>query len=102
MCVCRPCVVELDKGRIRPLERLCRGGLVNTTTSLPSFDRQDPLGLDAALSEQERAVRDTVRRFGADRISPYIADWFERGELPGVRELAKEMGGLGLLGMHLT
>jgi glutaryl-CoA dehydrogenase len=75
---------------------------VNKTASLPSFDPQDPLGLDAQLSDQERAVRDTVRRFGADRISPYIADWFERGELPGVRELAKEMGGLGLLGMHLT
>ena len=35
----------------------------------------------------------------ADRILPEVAGWFERGELP--RELAKELGELGLLGMHL-
>ena len=59
----------------------------------------DFLDLDRLLSEEERLIRDTTRGFVADRILPEVAGWFERGELP--RELAKELGDLGLLGMHL-
>jgi glutaryl-CoA dehydrogenase len=59
----------------------------------------DFLDLDRLLSEEERLIRDTVRSFVADKVLPEIAGWFERGELP--RELAKELGSLGLLGMHL-
>ncbi len=59
----------------------------------------DLLRIDDELSDDERLVRDTVRKFAADRIMPYIADWFEAGTLP--RELAPELGQLGLLGMHL-
>jgi glutaryl-CoA dehydrogenase len=70
-------------------------------TSQPRFDPHDPLDLDSQLSAEEIAIRDTVRAFCADRITPHIAEWFERGELPTARELAKEMGRLGLLGMHL-
>jgi glutaryl-CoA dehydrogenase len=60
----------------------------------------DLLRIDDELSDDERLVRDTVRKFAADRILPHIADWFEAGTLP--RELAPELGALGLLGMHLT
>jgi glutaryl-CoA dehydrogenase len=59
----------------------------------------DFLDLDHLLSEEERLIRDTTRGFVADRVLPEVAGWFERGELP--RELAKELGDLGLLGMHL-
>ena len=59
----------------------------------------DFLDLDHLLSEEERLIRDTTRSFVTDRILPEVAGWFERGELP--RELAKELGDLGLLGMHL-
>jgi glutaryl-CoA dehydrogenase len=59
----------------------------------------DFLTIDRLLSEEERLIRDTVRGFVADRVLPEVAGWFERGELP--RELAKELGALGLLGMHL-
>jgi glutaryl-CoA dehydrogenase len=59
----------------------------------------DFLAIDQLLSEEERLIRDTVRSFVADKVLPEIAGWFERGELP--RELAKELGALGLLGMHL-
>jgi glutaryl-CoA dehydrogenase len=59
----------------------------------------DLLRIDDELTDEERLVRDTVRKFAADRIMPYIADWFEAGTLP--RELAPELGKLGLLGMHL-
>jgi glutaryl-CoA dehydrogenase len=68
----------------------------------PSTDSAgiDLLRIDDELTAEERLVRDTVRSFAADRIMPYIADWFEAGTLP--RELAPELGKLGLLGMHLT
>jgi glutaryl-CoA dehydrogenase len=68
--------------------------------TLPAFNPQDPLGLDASLSDDEIAVRDTVRQFCAEHVLPHIAEWFEIGDLP-VRELAKHFGQLGLLGMHL-
>ncbi|MDF3290430.1 acyl-CoA dehydrogenase family protein [Streptomyces silvisoli] len=67
----------------------------------PSFDPLDPLGLDDLLSDEDRAVRETVRRWAADRVLPNIAEWYERGELPGIRELARELGAIGALGMSL-
>ena len=60
----------------------------------------DLLRIDDELTAEERLVRDTVRAFAADRILPQVADWFEAGTLP--RELAPEIGKLGLLGMHQT
>jgi glutaryl-CoA dehydrogenase len=59
----------------------------------------DFLGIDALLSDEEKMVRDTARRFVADRVLPGIEKWFEEGEFP--REVAPELGRLGLLGMHL-
>ncbi len=67
-----------------------------------SFTRPDPLdflAVDALLDDEERLVRDTVKSFVADRILPDIAEWWEDGILPN--GLAKEMGALGLFGMHL-
>ena len=62
-------------------------------------DPKDFLDTDALLGDDERLIRDTVREFVADRILPDVAEWFEAGTFP--KELAKEMGRLGLLGMHL-
>jgi glutaryl-CoA dehydrogenase len=42
----------------------------------------DILRIDDELTDEERLVRDTVRKFAADRILPNIADWFEAGTLP--------------------
>jgi glutaryl-CoA dehydrogenase len=58
------------------------------------------LAVDTLLSDEERDIRDTVRRFADTRLRPAVTDWFESGTLP-VRDLAKEFGALGLLGMHL-
>ncbi|MHA6763546.1 acyl-CoA dehydrogenase family protein [Streptacidiphilus sp. PAMC 29251] len=66
-----------------------------------ALDPRDPLGFDDLLDAEELAVRDTVRAWANDRVMPYIADWYERGELPEVRELARELGSIGALGMHL-
>jgi len=67
---------------------------------MAGLDPSDFLGLDALLSDEELALRDTVRRFVRDRVLPGIADWFERAEFPV--DMAKEVGALGLFGMHLT
>ncbi|MGP4091977.1 acyl-CoA dehydrogenase family protein, partial [Streptomyces sp. KR55] len=56
---------------------------------------------DSQLSDDELAVRDTIRKFCAEHVTPYVGDWFEAGDLPTARELAKEFGKLGVLGMHL-
>ncbi|MEV6100750.1 acyl-CoA dehydrogenase family protein [Nocardia sp. NPDC051981] len=56
--------------------------------------------IDSLLSDEERAIRDTVRAFAAERLRPRVAEWFEAGTFPA-RELAPELGKLGLLGMHL-
>ncbi|GAT14506.1 acyl-CoA dehydrogenase family protein [Mycolicibacterium thermoresistibile] len=60
----------------------------------------DLLDLDALLTPEDIELRDTVRRFGEQRLRPHVADWFESGQIP-VRELAADLGKLGLLGMHL-
>jgi glutaryl-CoA dehydrogenase len=61
----------------------------------------DLVEIDEFLSADEKAVRDAVRQVCDKSVDPYVADWFERGELPVARELAKELGAMGLLGMHL-
>jgi glutaryl-CoA dehydrogenase len=57
------------------------------------------LGVDHLLSAEERDIQAAVRDFVDRRVKPYIADWFERGEID--LGLMKEAGALGLLGMHL-
>ncbi|QGN57421.1 acyl-CoA dehydrogenase family protein [Nostocoides sp. HKS02] len=64
---------------------------------------QTPLGLfatDTLIHDEDRAMAQTVRRFVDDRIRPEIAAWYEAGHIPA-RDLAKELGALGVLGMHL-
>jgi glutaryl-CoA dehydrogenase len=65
-----------------------------------ALDRLDLLDLDDDLDDEDRMLRDTVRKFADDRLRPNIRQWFEEGTLPA-RELAQEFGALGVLGMHL-
>ncbi|GAA1365386.1 hypothetical protein GCM10009596_29340 [Arthrobacter rhombi] len=57
------------------------------------------LNLDGLLSAPELELRDKVRAFVDARIRPNIAAWYEDAHFPV--EIAREMGELGLLGMHL-
>jgi glutaryl-CoA dehydrogenase len=59
----------------------------------------DFLEIDRLLADEDRMIRDTVRKFVHDRVLPGIEDWFESGHFP--KEIAPELGRLGLLGMHL-
>jgi glutaryl-CoA dehydrogenase len=72
---------------------------VATTAKPTAIDPADFLGTDALLDDEERAIRDTVRQWVRERIVPNVGEWFEQGILP--RELAQEVGQLGLFGMHL-
>jgi glutaryl-CoA dehydrogenase len=63
------------------------------------LDPSDFLDVEALLSDEERLIRDTVRDFVRDRVLPGIDEWFEQGVFP--KEVATELGRLGLLGMHL-
>lgn len=56
--------------------------------------------IDALLSEEERAIAEVVRDYVDAHITPHVADWFDAGHIPA-RDLAKDFGELGLLGMHL-
>ncbi|BFV56188.1 acyl-CoA dehydrogenase family protein [Kitasatospora sp. CMC57] len=65
-----------------------------------SPDPADLLAVGELLTDEERLIRDTVRKFADEKIRPYVGDWFERGVFPA-KELAPELGKLGVLGMHL-
>ena len=70
-----------------------------TRTTAP--DSPDQLfDIDSLLDDDEKAVRAAVRQVVDERVKPYVADWYQSGQLPA-RELAKQFGEIGLLGMHL-
>ncbi|NUW41414.1 acyl-CoA dehydrogenase family protein [Nonomuraea rhodomycinica] len=56
--------------------------------------------LDGLLTDEERDIRAAVRQVCDREIRPHVAGWFEAGELPA-RELARTLGSVGVLGMHL-
>ena len=69
--------------------------------SLPAPDPADPAALDDLLSDDEIQIRAAVRQTLDAIAEPYIAEWFEQGSIPNIRELTRELGSLGVLGMHL-
>jgi glutaryl-CoA dehydrogenase len=62
-------------------------------------DPSDFLGVDAGLTAEERDIRDAVRDYAQAELAPRISEWYESNTLP--RDIAKGLGSLGLLGMHL-
>ncbi|MBS1837823.1 MAG: acyl-CoA dehydrogenase family protein, partial [Actinobacteria bacterium] len=50
-------------------------------------DPHDVLATDALLTDDERMLRDTVRRFVRDRILPDVGEWFDTGTFP--KEMSK-------------
>ncbi|HET8663450.1 MAG TPA: acyl-CoA dehydrogenase family protein [Nocardioides sp.] len=59
----------------------------------------DFLQVDDLLTDEDRAIRDTVRDFAQSELAPHIAEWYDEGTLPD--DLGPRLGKLGLLGMHL-
>src|SRR5579871_2410610 len=70
------------------------------TAAAEKIRPKDYLALDHLLSDEERDIRDTVRAFVRDRVLPNVGEWFEEARIP--LELARELGQIGVLGMHLS
>ncbi len=62
-------------------------------------DPYDLLAIDSLLSDDEKALRATVRSFVDAEVRPRIADWYENAIFPV--ELVPKLAALGLLGMHI-
>ena len=60
---------------------------------------RDFYDIDRQLSEEERAVRDSVRRFVDERVLPIIGDCYVQGRFP--REILPELAELGVFGANL-
>lgn len=60
---------------------------------------QDFFNIDSQLSDEERAIRDSVRRFVDDKVLPIIGQAYVEGKFP--KELIPEMAELGVLGANL-
>jgi glutaryl-CoA dehydrogenase len=64
-----------------------------------SFTGVDFYEFDSLLSEEERAVRDTVRTWVDENLMPIIGDCYIEGRFP--KELIPQMAELGLFGANL-
>jgi glutaryl-CoA dehydrogenase len=65
----------------------------------PKFHGVDFYNLDTLLSEEERAVRDTVRGWVDDNLLPIIGQCYVEGRFP--KQLIPGMAELGLFGANL-
>jgi glutaryl-CoA dehydrogenase len=70
-----------------------------TATARSRFTGVDFFALDSLLSEEERAVRDTIRTWVDDHLMPIIGECYVEGRFP--RELIPGMAELGLFGANL-
>lgn len=56
--------------------------------------------MDFALSEEQQAIYDTARGFGADHVAPHARDWERDGTIP--KALWSEMAALGFAGLNVS
>jgi glutaryl-CoA dehydrogenase len=72
---------------------------MSPATATSRFTGVDFYGFDTLLSEEERAIRDTVRSWVDDNLMPIIGDCYIEGRFP--RELIPQMAELGFYGANL-
>jgi glutaryl-CoA dehydrogenase len=75
--------------------------MMTAIAKTPSISASDLAGIDLMLTQEERDVRQAVRAFVSTEVQPHVASWFEEGRVDDIRGLAKKLGSIGLLGMHL-
>jgi len=73
--------------------------LSETAMTLKTLNPFDLFDVRSLLSEEERAVQDSVARFTDERVLPIIGDCFDQGRFPD--ELIPEIADMGLLGSTL-
>ena len=72
---------------------------MNAPTNNPVFSWQDPLLVEAQLTDEERMIRESARTYAQDKLMPRVveANRHERFD----RDVLSEMGALGFLGSTL-
>jgi glutaryl-CoA dehydrogenase len=75
--------------------------MATTSVSKPKANPLDFLEIDSLLSDEERLIRDNVRAYAQEKVLPRVPEWFEQGTFDS-RGVAREMGELEVLGMHLS
>ncbi len=65
------------------------------------FKGVDYYNMDELLTEDEKMIRDMVRKFIENEIAPLVVDAFHKEEPLDLRDLAAKMGELGLIGAFL-
>ena len=82
---------------------MANAALAAIPSALPSVELKahaaDLFNIDAALTEEERAIRDTVRAYVDEHIIPIIGDCHVQGRFP--KELIPGLAELGVLGANL-
>ncbi|HEU4699813.1 MAG TPA: acyl-CoA dehydrogenase family protein, partial [Gemmatimonadales bacterium] len=72
---------------------------MTTTSPTSQFTGVDFYNIDSILSEEERAVRDTVRAWVDEHLMPVIGDCYIEGKFP--KQLIPGMAELGMFGANL-
>lgn len=75
--------------------------MATTSVRKPKANPRDFLEIDSLLSDEERLIRDNVRAYAQEKVLPRVPEWFEQGTFDS-RGVAREMGELEVLGMHLS
>jgi glutaryl-CoA dehydrogenase len=70
-----------------------------STQQRVAFQWDDPLQLDAQLTEEERMVREAAHAYCQDKLQPRVLSAFREERFD--REILSEMGELGMLGASL-
>ena len=70
--------------------------MTKSPKTIAAFDWADPLAMDDMLTDEERLVRDSIRRFCQEELQPRVLEAFREEKVD--RSLFPRMGELGLLG----
>ena len=73
--------------------------LKNTKTAKPQFNWEDPLLLDTLISEEESLIKSTAHDYAKSKLLPRVEEAFLEEKTD--KEIFKEMGQLGLLGITI-
>ena len=73
--------------------------LINTKTAKPQFNWEDPLLLDTLISEEESLIKSTAHDYAQSKLLPRVEEAFLEEKTD--KEIFKEMGQLGLLGITI-
>lgn len=77
------------------MEQVIENKAVRTST----FESPDYYGLDELLNEEHRLIRQSVRKWVSEAVSPIIEEYAQRAEFPA--HLIPQMGEIGLFGPFL-